>query len=311
MLVEGRQQLEGALEAREELLVPPVLGVGPLEHLRGAARHKQPPHGAAGGDVEPHPLVDLAAVVGARHVREQPALGLLVFLGPVGAQAALVHVAPQVAQLHHGGEAEARVDLGVAHGGVQRVVDEVAQDRREHPVVRAVTKQVGDGHRGVAEVVHKDGLQNALGVVRGVEDHGQSLHQQQRGVGARGAHQVAVDLFAQEVEGQVARQGPRVLGDEHQGVGHLRPEVLEDHEGAAAQPVVLGEGLAGVQRGAARLRVRALGYRQGEALPARVVLPLRDEERALQIVRRRPILDFEPPRDELPAGAGHDLELHD
>ena len=57
------------------------------------------------------------------------------------------------------------VHLPLTWTGVQWMVDVVANVGSKAPVVATVLEQVHDRHGGVAEPVHKDGLEQPLGVV--------------------------------------------------------------------------------------------------------------------------------------------------
>ena len=106
------------------------------------------------------------------------------------------------------------------------MVDEVGDGSGGEPVVAAVFEEVEDGHGGVGEVVHEEGLEDALGVVRGVKPHGEGLDLEERLVRALYAEEIAVDGLAHEVEGEVAQERAGVLGEEDARVRHCGPRSL-------------------------------------------------------------------------------------
>ncbi len=85
---------------------------------------------------------------------------------------------PEIAQLKQHRQRKARHAESLVGRRVQRVVHKVRHERRKAPVVAAVPEEVGeDRHRVVAELVHEDGLQDALGVVAHPVGARQLLHQ--------------------------------------------------------------------------------------------------------------------------------------
>eukprot|EP00959_Pyramimonas_sp_CCMP1952_P242431 5067412-Pyramimonas_sp.AAC.1 len=73
------------------------------------------------------------------------------------------------------GSSFSRTHPRLVGGGVVRMVDEVGHHGCKTPVVTRVAEQVHDGHGGVTEVVHREGLEQALGIVKGVVVHRECL----------------------------------------------------------------------------------------------------------------------------------------
>mmetsp|Transcript_35644 Transcript_35644/g.77801 ORF Transcript_35644/g.77801 Transcript_35644/m.77801 type:complete len:273 (-) Transcript_35644:288-1106(-) len=208
-----------AILAVEELSQARVLLNGPLDHLQRPRTHEKHAHDGLGTDVEAEPAVDLKGVVGAGHkVEGEPARNevALTALAQVGED----HMAVVVARLHQHRDSKRHLHPRLVGGGIVRMVDEVGHHGCKAPVVARVAEQVHDRHSSVTEVVHREGFEQALGVVESVVVQRDSLCKYRGKV-------LAVYLLAQTIKQRVDHHRPKVLPEEHRLVAYLRAKILQ------------------------------------------------------------------------------------
>lgn len=217
---------------------------GPHVHLKESSQGEQqrytvtktaipPTRQRSGHNRETDPRADLSTIIGTGDIFEKNALLFrhmsLNYLGNGSLLRSVGFSHPAELQVdravdaladEHGDEGSVN-DGPVGDGRVQRMAQRVAHlgshamaaryEESVSPVIGAVLVEIGDGHRAVGELVHEEGLEEALGVVQHPGDHGET-RLLRHGLG-RGA----IDETGLHAENKHDDQGSCIFEHEHLG----------------------------------------------------------------------------------------------
>ena len=133
----------------EQFLQPLVFLHRPREHLTHPGHQKQISKRRLRGDVKAQPLVNLAAIIRARHVIEQKPARNDVFRlrrrrrrrrrrPPTASQSLLNHVTPEIPKLKQSAQDESNRHLPLPRTRVPRMVNKIRYQTSERPIIPAV-----------------------------------------------------------------------------------------------------------------------------------------------------------------------------
>ena len=152
-LKERRQNDKSSLEFLppvgpvEQFLQPLVFLHRPREHLTHPGHQKQISKRRLRGDVKAQPLVNLAAIIRARHVIEQKPARNDVFRlrrrrrrrrPPTASQSLLNHMTPEIPELKQNAQDEPNRHLPIPRTRVPRMVNKIRHQTSECPIIPAV-----------------------------------------------------------------------------------------------------------------------------------------------------------------------------
>tara|TARA_B110000483_G_scaffold139527_1_gene166681 strand:- start:202 stop:744 length:543 start_codon:yes stop_codon:yes gene_type:complete len=155
-LKERRQNDKSSLELLppvgpvEQFLQPLVFLHRPREHLTHPGHQKQISKRRLRGDVKAQPLVNLAAIIRARHVIEQKPARNDVFRlrrrrrrrrrrrPPTASQSLLNHVTPEIPELKQSAQDEPNRHLPLPRTRIPRMVNKIRHQTSERPIIPAV-----------------------------------------------------------------------------------------------------------------------------------------------------------------------------
>jgi hypothetical protein len=220
------------------VFVVTVLTGCPDEHLKGTGAHEEEASNCAGHEIEPDPGENFIRVVGTGDVVEKTAGRNSAQAGAGGAQRAKGQVAAEIADFHEVEHDHACIREVLRGWSVERVVDKVGHEGSKAPVIRAVLKDVCDGHCGMRKPVHKQSLDFALRVMERPRNEGRQLDL----LGPRGLHGadcIAINPSGLRVEQRIEEERAEILNDEYSLPQNLWTKVLEQEALTIGKRVVV------------------------------------------------------------------------